>query len=178
MYARNTCDRKIIWKKYVDPSPITWPLLGAPAPLTLLFFTTLSHMLTFECGALYLGRGLRPTQVIGQLKQSANHSSAAPPIPAGQNWGRTPQAIQDLAATLEKGQSDPKIDYVAIEHDLDDLLQMLPPAQCFEWEDPSAVVGQTQRKGPTVIQPLDIGVAKGHKRTVVERCEAVLQPDL
>ncbi|EYC06762.1 hypothetical protein Y032_0074g880 [Ancylostoma ceylanicum] len=161
MYARNTCDRKIIWKKYVDPSPITWPLLGAPAPLTLLFFTTLSHMLTFECGALYLGRGLRPTQVI-----------------AGQNWGRTPQAIQDLAATLEKGQSDPKIDYVAIEHDLDDLLQMLPPAQCFEWEDPSAVVGQTQRKGPTVIQPLDIGVAKGHKRTVVERCEAVLQPDL
>ncbi|RCN35759.1 hypothetical protein ANCCAN_18378 [Ancylostoma caninum] len=97
---------------------------------------------------------------------------------ANQNWGRTPQAIQDLAATMEKAQNDAQINYVAIEHDLDDLLQMLPPAQCFEWEDPSALIGQPQRKGPTVIQPLDIGVAKGHKRTVVERCEAVLQPDL
>ncbi|VDM84359.1 unnamed protein product [Strongylus vulgaris] len=94
-----------------------------------------------------------------------------------QNWGKTPPVIKSLALKIDK-ESDLKIDYVAIEHELDDLLQLLPPGQSFEWEDASGLACMPQRKGPTVIQPLDIGVAKQHKFTAVERCEAVLQPDL
>ncbi|KAK5968075.1 Protein kinase domain-containing protein [Trichostrongylus colubriformis] len=94
-----------------------------------------------------------------------------------QNWGRIPAIIRDKGFDIDK-EKEIKIEYIAIEHELDDLLQMLPPAPCFEWEGAQALATQPQRKGPTLITPLDIGVTKGQSRTVVERCEAVLQPDL
>lgn len=93
-----------------------------------------------------------------------------------QNWGRIPGSVRDNAHDIDKDKM--KIEYVAIEHDLDDLLQMLPPRNCFEWELNTPLTTQPQRKGPTLITPLDIAVTKGQSRTVVERCEAVLKPDL
>ncbi|CAJ0606071.1 unnamed protein product [Cylicocyclus nassatus] len=96
---------------------------------------------------------------------------------AKQEWGKIPPTIKNLAINIDK-EADLKIDYAAIEHELDELLRLLPSDQSFEWEDASRLACLPQRKGPTVIQPLDIGVAKQHKFTAVERCEAVLQPDL
>ncbi|WKX95218.1 hypothetical protein Q1695_012013 [Nippostrongylus brasiliensis] len=93
-----------------------------------------------------------------------------------QNWGRIPAIIRDNAFDVDKDKS--KIEYVVAGNVLDDLIQMLPPRDCYEWEINHMPTGQPQRKGPTVITPLDIALTKGQSRTVVERCEAVLQPDL
>ncbi|VDL83830.1 unnamed protein product [Nippostrongylus brasiliensis] len=101
---------------------------------------------------------------------------AFPVTAVQQNWGRIPAIIRDNAFDVDKDKS--KIEYVVAGNVLDDLIQMLPPRDCYEWEINHMPTGQPQRKGPTVITPLDIALTKGQSRTVVERCEAVLQPDL
>nr|CDJ93350.1 P34 [Haemonchus contortus] len=93
-----------------------------------------------------------------------------------QDWGQIPKVIQNKGSEIEN-EKDLDCDYTAIGNAIDGLLQMLPPTQCFEWEGAQALT-TPRRKGPTVITPLDIAVTKGQSRTVVEQCEAVLQPDL
>ncbi|KAK6040168.1 hypothetical protein COOONC_22326 [Cooperia oncophora] len=61
-----------------------------------------------------------------------------------QNWGTIPIGIRDKGFDIDK-EKDMKIEYRSMEHELDDLLQLLPPAQCFEWEGVHALTTQPQR---------------------------------